>query len=179
MYTIFTYTVGYRKMSCSNREKLLALFMMLQLGANVSVLAILPIHLSDTSDKACLLSNDVMNQRPCNFGYIVSAIGGSASVLIALVTICHGTFFTSVKAFFLCLMSAWYACGGGILTLYTLAANEGSVPQEVWRTVVIALLWSNLGLTLLAATLNSLTKKNERVNLHQTQLTDNVTAVQV
>jgi hypothetical protein len=54
-----------------------------------------------------------------------------------------------------------------------------SHPQEVWRTVVIALLWSNLGLTLLAAILNSLTKKNEQVNLHHTQLTDNVTTTQV
>jgi hypothetical protein len=166
-------------MSCSNKETLFALLMMLQLGANVAVLAILPIHLSNTSDKACLLSNDVMNQRPCNFGYIVSGIGGSACIHIALMIICHGSFFTSVKAFFLCLMSAWYACGGGILTLYTLAANEESVPQEVWRTVVIALLWSNLGLTLLAAILNSLTKKNEQVNLHHTQLTDNVTTTQV
>lgn len=149
-------------MAYLKRDILFATLALLQLGANVAILAIVPIHLQDTTPKVCLLSNKISDNDPCNYAYIVAGIGGGASIIIALMIACHHALLTSFKALLLCVLSAWYAAGGGILTLHMEAANLRNLPQEYWRIVVSALVWANLGLTFLMSGINSFVKKEQK-----------------
>jgi hypothetical protein len=93
----------------------------------------------------------------------LAGVGTGMSIVFASLTYCNTAIINSVKAIFFCIISAWYAAGAGILTLYAISANENNVPAEEWRTAVWALLWGNLGLTVLMAAANDFIGKQKNI----------------
>jgi hypothetical protein len=143
-------------MHLRKRTGLFSLFTLLQIGVNITIFAGTALHLYNKNPMAvCLIGDKPESAMYCNFTYITAGIGIGLCILVYIFQAIDRTFTNAFKSVLLCILSSVYAGAGAILTTTSLDGDTLGLPEKQWRTSIWALIWVDLGLTLLMAAVST------------------------
>lgn len=138
-------------MNKTTRTGIFSLLALLHIGVNIAIISITAVNLQNGTGNVCLLGDRPLNPDYCNLAYVVAGVGMFVCLVVYVLQALDRSFLNSIKAVLLCLLSAWYAGTGGVITMNSLDGDKMGLPLQDYRTAVWALIWCDLGLTLIKA----------------------------
>jgi hypothetical protein len=147
-------------MKFSTRTTLFLLLTLLQIGSNITILASTSLHLFiDTSPKVCIIGLSVINKiNPimfCELIYITAGLGIGINIIIYVFQEIDHLITNSFKGFLITLLASLYASSASVVTYASHNDSDFQLPEPEWKTAVWALLWVNLGLTLMMSAVST------------------------
>jgi hypothetical protein len=147
-------------MKFSTRTTLFLLLTLLQIGSNITILASTSLHLfTDTSPKVCLVGLSVINKvNPimfCELLYITAGLGIGINIIIYVFQEIDHLITNSFKGLLITLLASLYAASAAVVTYASHNDDDLNMPQSEWKTAVWALIWVNLGLTLMMSAVST------------------------
>jgi hypothetical protein len=133
--------------------------MFLVFSVDIAYVTITAVHLYDKENSMCLISTTQDDMNWCNLIYVSGGVSTSFVILVSLLTVWNHKLVYATRAVCICLLSSWHSTIASLVTLISVDADDENVPGEKWRVAVWSLLWSAVGLSVIASFLNPLCVK--------------------